>query len=295
MNAACTAASFACARPSTVVTAAPSTVAASVRQEFTRRPSTSTVHAPHCPRSQPFFVPVRCSRSRSASSSVTRGSSASSSALPLRVKRIFTVETAGGAEAACAASAPNVPKPMVAPTAPLPRRNRRRAPLGGSTGSWLMNRRHRARAAGSARSLLRFVSMAAPKSSAAHAAVIVLKLREFTRKSVAEQAALKARLDAALAAALPALRDDERIVLETPAGAAVVVLGNPGAALDFAARAAASADGAELAAGINHGPVRVVNADADPIVVGDGIAAADAIAELAPPGRLVAAREFRDT
>ena len=136
--------------------------------------------------------------------------------------------------------------------------------------------------------------MAAPKSSAAHAAVIVLKLREFTRKSVAEQAGLNARLDAALAAALPALRDDERIVLETPGGAAVVVLGNPGAALDFAARAAASAGGAELAAGINHGPVRVVNADTDPIVVGDGIAAADAIAELAPPGRLVVAREFRD-
>ena len=41
-----------------------------------RRPSTSTVHAPHCPRSQPFFVPV-AAYSRSASSSVTRGSSCS--------------------------------------------------------------------------------------------------------------------------------------------------------------------------------------------------------------------------
>src|SRR3954469_1308831 len=34
-----------------------------------------TVQAPHCPRSQPFLVPVRCRRSRSRSSSVTRGSS----------------------------------------------------------------------------------------------------------------------------------------------------------------------------------------------------------------------------
>ena len=40
-----------------------------------RRPSTSTVQAPHWPRSQPFLVPVRPRRSRSASSSVTRGSS----------------------------------------------------------------------------------------------------------------------------------------------------------------------------------------------------------------------------
>ena len=36
-----------------------------------RRPSTRTVQAPHCPRSQPFLVPVRCSCSRRRSSSVT--------------------------------------------------------------------------------------------------------------------------------------------------------------------------------------------------------------------------------
>jgi hypothetical protein len=136
--------------------------------------------------------------------------------------------------------------------------------------------------------------MAAQKSSAAHAAVVVLKLRGFARKSVAEQAALKAKLDGAVGASLGALREDERIVLDTPGGAAVVVLANPGAALDFATNAARSADGADLAAGINHGPVRVVGAEPDPVIVGDGIAAADAIAELAPTGRLVAAREFRD-
>src|SRR5882757_3214122 len=36
-----------------------------------------TVQAPHCPRSQPFFVPVKCRRSRRRSRSVTRGSSSS--------------------------------------------------------------------------------------------------------------------------------------------------------------------------------------------------------------------------
>src|SRR3954451_24820319 len=48
-----------------------------------RRPSTSTVHAPHCPWSQPFFDPVspRCSRSRS--SSEVRVSTGSDCASPL--------------------------------------------------------------------------------------------------------------------------------------------------------------------------------------------------------------------
>jgi HPt (histidine-containing phosphotransfer) domain-containing protein len=38
------------------VQAAPSRLAASARQELIRRPSTSTVQAPHWPRSQPFFA-----------------------------------------------------------------------------------------------------------------------------------------------------------------------------------------------------------------------------------------------
>jgi hypothetical protein len=58
------------ARPSMVVTCAPSFMTASVRQELTRRPSTSTVQAPHWPWSQPFLVPVRSRCSRSASSRV---------------------------------------------------------------------------------------------------------------------------------------------------------------------------------------------------------------------------------
>jgi hypothetical protein len=52
-------------------------------QDSTRLPSTSTVQAPHAPWSQPFFVPVSPSRSRSASSSVTRASTCSRSDLPL--------------------------------------------------------------------------------------------------------------------------------------------------------------------------------------------------------------------
>src|ERR1700733_3792403 len=60
-----------------VRTSAPSWLMANARHELMRRPSTMTVQAPHCPRSQPFLVPVSCRRSRRRSSSVTRGSSSS--------------------------------------------------------------------------------------------------------------------------------------------------------------------------------------------------------------------------
>ena len=60
--------------PSTVVISWPSASAASIRQEFTGSPSRSTVHAPQAPRSQTCLAPVRSRWLRSASSSVTRGS-----------------------------------------------------------------------------------------------------------------------------------------------------------------------------------------------------------------------------
>src|ERR1700674_5280828 len=63
------------------MTSRPSYWTASVRHERIRSPSTSTVHAPHAPWSQPFFVPVRCRWSRKASSRLTRGSS-------VRVRRV---------------------------------------------------------------------------------------------------------------------------------------------------------------------------------------------------------------
>src|SRR5436309_5962699 len=66
-----------------VRTSRPSHCAAKVRHDSTRFPSTSTVHAPHAPWSQPFLVPVRSRRSRSASSNVVRLSSRNGCAPPL--------------------------------------------------------------------------------------------------------------------------------------------------------------------------------------------------------------------
>lgn len=57
-------------------------------QPFTRRPSRSTVHAPHSPRLQPFFAPVRSRRSRNTSSNETRTSTpASSRSIPFTRNR----------------------------------------------------------------------------------------------------------------------------------------------------------------------------------------------------------------
>src|SRR4029450_2923739 len=72
-----------------VVTEEPSFITARVRHDTTRRPSSRTVHAPHCPWSHPFLVPVSSSRSRRASSRVVQGATASVRFWPLMVSVIM--------------------------------------------------------------------------------------------------------------------------------------------------------------------------------------------------------------
>src|SRR6267378_1091377 len=89
-------------RPSMVVISSPSCIKARLRQEFTRLPFTCTVHAPHCPWSQPFFVPVRATVSRRQSSSVVRGSTRSWWSLPLMRSVIGTAPSMFGPSALAA-------------------------------------------------------------------------------------------------------------------------------------------------------------------------------------------------
>ena len=114
MNARCTGCRPpSCPRPSIVVMSRPSQVAASIRQDSTRLPSASTVHAPHAPWSQPFLAPVSPSRSRSASSRVTRGSSQSSRRTPLT--RSLSCTSAGTPRSTgCTRADP--PRPMTLPS-----------------------------------------------------------------------------------------------------------------------------------------------------------------------------------
>ncbi len=135
--------------------------------------------------------------------------------------------------------------------------------------------------------------MASSRPSAAHASVAFLRLPDFARQPVAEQARLKSRLEALVEASLPDLRDDERIVLEGPGGIAVVVLANPHGALRFAWRARARDPELAIAVGLTHGPVRV-SEGSDTVVHGDGLAAAEAISAFAHDGAVAVSREFRD-
>ena len=136
--------------------------------------------------------------------------------------------------------------------------------------------------------------MPAPRATAAHASVVFLRIPDYAQTPVAEQVRLKDRLEGKVATALAGLDEARRVVLEAPDGCAVVVLGDPAAALRFARRAAAGEEGVRVAGGLSHGPVRVAEGGTTPIVLGDGIAAAQAVAGFATTGRVAATREFRD-
>ena len=132
-------------------------------------------------------------------------------------------------------------------------------------------------------------------STTALASVIFLKIQEFTRKPVAAQARLRSQLEAIVAVSTAALPSEERIILDTSSGTAIVVLGNPKGALEVAERSLEASAGLPLCIGVNHGPIQVANGEAgEELLEGDGIASADTVAEFATPSRLLVSRSFRD-
>lgn len=134
--------------------------------------------------------------------------------------------------------------------------------------------------------------MPPPRSTAAHASIAYLRIDGFGQKAVAEQVRLKARFEAMLEAALASLKAHERIVLDAPEGAAVVVLGNPGGALRFAWAIGGDRE-LPIAVGLAHGAVRVAQGTPASIY-GDALAAAEVISASTSPGGASASREFRD-
>ncbi len=127
------------------------------------------------------------------------------------------------------------------------------------------------------------------------ASVVYLGIPGFTRKSVGEQAKIRTQMDDAVAAAASVLNEADRIILDAPDGAAIVVLGNAQGAMDAAERAIATTADAAIGVGINHGPVRLSGGEGDGSrLLGDGIDAAASIAGVANPGELLVSRSFRD-
>jgi len=135
----------------------------------------------------------------------------------------------------------------------------------------------------------------APAGAPVQASVVVLKLHDFGRRPVTEQARLKGQLEALAAKALAPLAAADRIVLDAPDALAVVVLARPQAALELAERCEAAAAGLPLCVGVNHGPVRQAS---DPLrglgIVGDGVATGMVLANAATRGGLLASRPFHE-
>ena len=138
--------------------------------------------------------------------------------------------------------------------------------------------------------------MKTANAAATLASVVFLKIQEFARRPVQEQARLKAQLEAVVAVTTAELAPASRIVLDAADGAAIVVLGDPKGALQLAARArAATAAGLPLCIGVNHGAVQLASAGRDDDgLIGDGIAVAASVAEFASPSRLLMSRSFRE-
>jgi hypothetical protein len=127
------------------------------------------------------------------------------------------------------------------------------------------------------------------------ASVVVLRISEFSRKPVAEQARLKAQLDALVTYAIRPLPVGARVVLDAPEGVAIVVLNGPEAALDLAKRSQFVANDLKLCIGVNYGPVMsALDALRGPGLVGDGLTAGVTLSNAAKPGRFVASRAYRE-
>lgn len=125
--------------------------------------------------------------------------------------------------------------------------------------------------------------------------VIGLIIREFARLPVAEQARVKAQLEALTAIAIEPLNPADRAVVEAPGGLVVVVLGSAEKALEIAERAQAGAADLPVCIGVNHGPVRIgADQSSARSLVGDGIVGAMTLAGLATRGRFVVSRSFRE-
>jgi len=136
--------------------------------------------------------------------------------------------------------------------------------------------------------------MKTTNAAATLASVVFLKIQEYARRPVQEQARLRAQLEAVLAVTLAELPPENRIVLDAADGTAVAVLADPKGALRLAERALpAMAAGLPLCIGIDHGTVQMASGGENGMI-GDGIAVAANVADFATPSRVLISRSFRD-
>lgn len=135
-----------------------------------------------------------------------------------------------------------------------------------------------------------------PGSLPVLASVVFIRITEFARRPVPEQARLRAQLESALAVALMHIVNRTRIVLDAPDGMVIAVLDDPAGALEIARNCmSAAAAGVSMAVAINHGAIRLApDENGHQGLIGDAVGTASAIAHFAGPGRLFVSRSFRE-
>ena len=128
-----------------------------------------------------------------------------------------------------------------------------------------------------------------------HASIIFIRIQEFSRRPVADQAKLKSKLELLVARVVERLPPDGRIVLEAHDGAAIVIPAAPDQAFAAALLAESDAKDLPMCIGVNHGAIKIAwVADEEATLIGDGIVAAKTVADFAKPGRFFVSRAFRD-
>ena len=125
-----------------------------------------------------------------------------------------------------------------------------------------------------------------------YANVAFLRIPQFSTLPVAEQAALKEKLETRAKLAIEAIPADERAVLDAEDGLAIVLFCDPARALDVAQVLQAASVDSPLQAGLNYGPLALTSRGSDGRVFGDGLAAAAAAAKFATPEKILVTGEF---
>lgn len=122
--------------------------------------------------------------------------------------------------------------------------------------------------------------------------ILFLDIVGYSKRSVAEQVALKKEFNGALAQAVKPMGHGNRLILDTGDGAAVTFLGNPEDAL-FTGLVMQKSQGSATRLGINLGPVRIVrDVNGQTNVLGDGINVGQRIMSFADGGQLLVSRSF---
>src|ERR687896_671942 len=130
--------------------------------------------------------------------------------------------------------------------------------------------------------------------------VLFIDIVDYSQKAVAEQIALKDRLNTLLSEALRGVALNDRIILDTGDGAAISFIGDPEDALfvatgmrDVIESLAQTESRLSTRMGINLGPVRLVkDINGQPNIIGDGINVAQRVMTFAKPGQVLVSRSY---